>query len=62
MTGYLEKDLSCFDIMNYVFMTRGLCSIYKRKSVEFFVEIPVLELNLISWFYIGHQVSVFKRT
>ena len=47
--------------MNCVFMIGGLYSIYKQNSLEFSVEIPVLELILISCFYIGHQVSVFKR-
>ena len=61
MTRYPERDLSWFDIRNCVFMIEGLCSIYKQNSVEFSVEILMLELNLISCFYIGHQVSVFKQ-
>ena len=42
MIGYPKKDLSWCDIINYIFMTEGLCSIY---STEFSVEILVLELN-----------------
>ena len=48
-------------------MTEGLCLIYKRNFTEFSVEIPVLELNLISWllrrslgirFQIGLSISM----
>ena len=36
MIGYLERDLSCFDIINCIFLTGGLCSIYKRNYVLIF--------------------------
>ena len=42
MTEYRKRDLSWINIINYIFMTGGLCSIYKQNFVEFLVEIPVL--------------------
>ena len=50
--GYLIHKLCFYD--------KGFLVNLLRNSVEFSVEITVLELNLISWFHIGHQVSVFK--
>ena len=57
---YPEKDL-CWWVYKLYFMTVDFPSIYKRNSIEFFVEIPMLEIIFGFHDILGFKHPFFKH-